>query len=145
VLIQYFIRTAGALFLKCPFGFGSAEARAIGLRLFGGLLPFDALLRPFEVYDVSHACPHNGMMWAYGKLGRRLTAQPRAPAYFSTMWNLLGVKKMRLLANFAPKLDPVLKSPVSESLLQKTLVPMPVARPAFTTAKKARIGPVVIT
>jgi hypothetical protein len=55
MLIQQVARPYGALFVQSALGFGSAEPRPIGFRLFRRLFSLAAFLKSFEVDHVSHA------------------------------------------------------------------------------------------
>src|SRR5205085_11596502 len=59
MLIQHIVGAIVAKLVARAFGFGAAEARAIGVGLFGRLYLLAALLESFQVDHVPHARPHH--------------------------------------------------------------------------------------
>jgi len=59
MLIQSFVGVLGAQFVERAFGFGSAKARSVGLRLLLRLTSFGALLEPLQVDHIPHAGLHH--------------------------------------------------------------------------------------
>jgi hypothetical protein len=59
VLIQSFVGALSAQLVERAFGFGSAKARSVGLRLLLRLISLSALLETFQVDHIPHAGLHH--------------------------------------------------------------------------------------
>jgi hypothetical protein len=70
MLIEQLIGAFATVFVRHPFGFGSAKPRAIRFGLFFGPLPFNALLELLQIDQFPHGCLHHAVSREYAAFSR---------------------------------------------------------------------------